>query len=111
MKKRTISILLCLSLLLGIIGGSGLSMVSAVTQAEVAGTAVSGWGAHNYVAADGTTVVNTTLTPNADGSVTVSGNQVAGGPRIGVTNTTPIYLDEGGFSLEFSLDQCPRAVR
>ena len=105
MKKRTISILLCLSLLLGIVGSSGLSVASAATQAEVAGTAVSGWGAHSYVASDGETVVTTDLTANADGSVTVSGSQVAGGLGIGVTNTTPIYLDKSGFSVEFSFDQ------
>jgi len=104
-KKRTISILLCLGLLLGIIGSSGLSAVSAVTQAEVAGTAVSGWGAHSYVASDGETVVTTDLTANADGSVTVSGSHVANGLGIGVTNTAPVYLDQSGFSIEFSFDK------
>ncbi len=105
MKKRIISILLCLSLLCGLMGTSNLPTASATTQAETVGTTVSGWGAHTYVASDGATLVTTDLTANADGSVTISGNQVAGGLGIGVTNTTPIYLDESGFSIELSFDQ------
>ena len=105
MKKRMISILLCLSLLCGLIGTGSMPTASAATQAETVGTAVSGWGAHTYVASDGETLVTTDLAANADGSITVSGNQVAGGLGIGVTNTTPIYLDESGFSMEFSFDQ------
>lgn len=105
MKKRTVSILLCMSLLLGIIAGSGVAVSAAQTQAEVVGTTVSNWGAHNYVASDGSTAVSSELTANADGSITVSGNQVSAGMGIGVTNVEPVYLDKGGFSIEFSFDQ------
>ena len=105
MKKRTVSILLCLSMLVGILAGGGLQISAAKTQPEVVGSSVSNWGAHTYVAGDGVTVVTSELTANADGSITVSGDQVSAGMGIGVTNTEPVYLDKEGFTLDFSIDQ------
>ncbi len=105
MKKRTVSIMICLCMLLGILAGSGITAGAAKTQPEVVGTSVSNWGAHTYVAGDATTVVTSNLTANADGSVTVSGDQVGPGMRIGVTNTEPVYLDKEGFTLDFSFDK------
>lgn len=103
MKKKVLSLVLCASLVLGML--TAFTGNAASSDSEVKGSTVSDWGAHNYIAGDGETVVTTTLTANADGGIQVSGNQVMSGLGIGVTNTTPIYLDQGGFSIEFSLDE------
>lgn len=85
--------------------GGVLPGQAADTAQPASGTAVvSDWGAHNYVAADGEQVT-TTLTPNPDGSLQFSGDQVAAGNSVGMTYTSPLYLDQRGFSLRFSLDQ------
>ncbi len=105
MKKRTISIFVCLCMLFGILAGSGITVGAAATQPEVVGTTVSNWGAHSYIACDeDATQVTSNLTANADGSITISGDQVGPGLGIGVTNTEPIYLDQGGFTLDMSFD-------
>ena len=101
-KKQAVAVLLTgcmLTSMLGIIPGSAAS-----TKQETVGTSVSNWGAHNYVASDGEKVV-TTLNPLANGSMEVRGDQVIGGKGIGATYTQPVYLDQGGFSINFNLDQ------
>ena len=103
MKKKILSLTLCVSLVIGML--TGFTGNAASSESEVKGSSVSDWGAHNYIAGDGETVVETTLTANADGGIQVSGNQVMSGLGVGVTNTTPLYLDQGGFSIEFSLDE------
>ena len=101
--KRILAIVLSLGLLAGLT--AGLSLVS---QAE-AGTenTPNEWEPHNYVADDGQgTKVVSTMTDNGDGSFTISGNQVNGnGQGIGVTNTVPIDLKSGRFSIDFSIDK------
>ena len=102
-KRKLVSLLLCVCLLLTMV--SPFTGNAASGKTDVSNSVISGWGAHNYVAGDGETYVTTTLTAQADGGIQLSGNQVMAGLGIGVTNTAPIYLDEKGFSIEFSLDQ------
>lgn len=101
--KRILAIVLSLGLLTGLTAG-----ISLVSHAE-AGTEniPNEWEPHNYVADDGQgTQVVSTMTDNGDGSFTISGNQVNGnGQGIGVTNTVPIDLKQGRFSIDFSIDK------
>ena len=102
MKKKVLSVLLSASILAASLSTSLISM--AKTEPELVGSSVSDWGAHNYVAVDGEAVTSA-LTPLANGSIQVSGDQVTGGKGIGATYTKPIYLDQGGFSINCSFDQ------
>ena len=69
MKKRFTAIVLTLALSLGMIPST-----LAAPQSDLTAASVSGWGAHNFVG-DSETVAST-VTPNADGSITVSGSTV-----------------------------------
>lgn len=96
MKKKLLAIVLVLALSISLVPFSNAGTVSDLTAGSV-----SNWGGHNFVG--DTETVKTTVTPNADGSVSAEGTTVH--DAIGVTYTKPVYLSNQGFSMQFSFDK------